>query len=95
MAVTTAAVIGGLIMAGASAAMAENAKDKQEDAAARQMELMQQQVMKVGDGKPTLVKESGMDRMDLMRSRAKRGRASTVKTGALVPPNIGYRSLLG
>ena len=44
---------------------------------------------------PVPIKETGMDKMDLLRKRRRAGRSSTVKTGDLNPPNIGKKSLLG
>ena len=96
MAITTGALIAGAVIAGTAAYTADQERLRQEKAASVQQSLLQQQQAQAGQTSPATVKEiGGMDRMDLMRRRAKSGQASTVKTGALVPPNIGYKSLLG
>jgi hypothetical protein len=88
MAVTTATAI--LAAAAIGAGTAEEQRKSGSKAASKARRAM------MVNESPVALPETGGDPMDSLRRRKKTtGRASTMKTGSLVPENVGYKTLLG
>jgi hypothetical protein len=44
---------------------------------------------------PVAIPETGGDPLDSLRRRRRKGRASTIQAGSLIPEDVGTKSLLG
>ena len=76
-------------MAMASAGTAEEQRKSSSKAASKAQKLMN------AKEDPAATPETGGDPLDSLRRRRRKGRASTIQAGSLIPEDVGTKSLLG